>query len=103
MSDEPVITDNPEQSRYEAHLDGVYAGRADYELGDDVIAFTHTVVEPQFEGRGVAGALVRTALDAVRADGTRQVVPQCPYVKVWIEKHPDYLDLVYGAPTHVAD
>ncbi|GAB3580430.1 GNAT family N-acetyltransferase [Calidifontibacter terrae] len=100
---QPIVTNNPQQSRYEAHVDDAFAGRAEYELGDGLITFTHTIVEPQFEGRGVASALVRTALDDVRSDGSRQVLPECPYVKAWIEKHPDYLDLVYGAPTHLSD
>ena len=34
------------------------------------------------------------ALDAVRADGELKVVPLCPFIKKWIDKHPDYQDLV---------
>jgi predicted GNAT family acetyltransferase len=88
-------SNNPEQSRYEAHADEVLAGFAAYELkGDNVIVFTHTEVDDAFEGKGVAGALARFALDDVRADGARLVVPRCPFIRAWIEKHPDYQDLV---------
>ena len=56
--------------------------------------FTHTEVFDAFEGKGVGSALARGALDAVRADGTRQVLPRCPFIRGWIERHPDYQDLV---------
>ena len=93
MSD-VTVTDNRDENRYEAHVDGEPAGFADYELREDVIVFPHTEVDPAFEGRGVASALVRHALDDVRARGERRVVPTCPFFRRWIEKHPDYEDLV---------
>jgi len=89
-----VVTDNRDELRFEAHVDGELAGFAAYELADDLIMFTHTEVDDAFEGHGVGGALARGALDAVRADGTRQVLPRCPFIRGWIEKHPDYQDLV---------
>ena len=55
--------------------------------------FTHTEVDPRFEGQGIATTLVQGALDAVRASG-RDVVAFCPYVKAWLGRHPDYQDLV---------
>lgn len=96
MSD-VVVTDNPSHQRYEAHAAGRLAGVAEYVRTDDVIVFTHVEVHPAFEGKGIGSALARFALDAARADGTRRVVPQCPFVRSWIGKHPDYQDLV-GAP-----
>ena len=38
-----------------------------------------------------------TTLDDVRARGSLRVVPRCPFIRSWIEKHPDYADLVHGA------
>jgi predicted GNAT family acetyltransferase len=93
MSDVQV-TDNPGESRYEAHVDGELAGFAAYDTGDDLIVFTHTEVFDAFEGKGVGSALARGALDAVRADGSRKVVPRCRFIRGWIEKHPDYQELV---------
>lgn len=93
MSD-VTVTNNPEQNRYEARIDGELAGFAEYRLSDGLITFTHTEVDPSFEGKGVGGALARSALDDVRADGSRKVKPLCPFIKGWIEKHPDYSDLV---------
>lgn len=94
-----VVTNNDSASRYEAHLDGQLAGFAEYRLGDDAILFTHTEVDPQFEGKGVGGALARLALDDVRAEGSRRVVPLCPFIKAWIGRHPDYQSLLEPPPT----
>jgi predicted GNAT family acetyltransferase len=93
---------NPDQSRYEALIDGVVAGFAVYQLTDEIIAFTHTEVDPAYERRGVASAIARFALDDVRRDGSRHVLPLCPFIKEWISRHPDYFDLVYDAPTTTA-
>ena len=90
------VTDNPRRSRYEARIDGTLAGFAAYDLADDRIVFTHTEVEPQYEGRGVGSALAQAALDAVRAEDTRRVVPRCLFIKGWIDRNPDYADLVGG-------
>lgn len=88
------VRNNPEQHRYEAVVEDEVAGFAAYELAEGRITFTHTVVEDRFEGQGVGSALARSALDDVRADGTRAVRPQCSFIKGWIDKHPDYADLV---------
>lgn len=93
MSDVEV-TDNPEQHRYEARVDGELAGRAEYHLTRSSIVFTHTEVDPAFKGRGVGGALARYALDDVRAKGEREVVPVCPFIHSFIDDHPEYADLV---------
>ena len=89
------VSNNPEKQRYEAHLDGVLAGYAEYMLTNELITFTHTEVDRKFEGKGVGSALVRGALDDVRAAGERKVLPLCPFVKGWMAKHADYQDLGY--------
>ena len=58
-----------------------------------MITFVHTETESEFQGHGVASTLVREALDDVRARGLR-VVPQCPYVRSFIDDHPEYQDLL---------
>ena len=99
---EVKVSNNPEERRYEAHLDGVLAGFAEYQLTDKLIVFTHTEVDRAFEGKGVGGALAQFALDDVRAQGTREVLPICPFIKAWIGRHPDYIPLVYGRPASPA-
>ena len=88
------VTDNPGESRFEARVGDELAGFAAYETAEDLIMFTHTEVFDAFEGQGVGSALARGALDAVRADGSRKVLPRCPFIRGWIDKHPDYQDLV---------
>ncbi|MFC5753975.1 GNAT family N-acetyltransferase [Actinomadura rugatobispora] len=87
------VTDNAEAKRYEVRVDGEPAGFAEYRLRPGKIVFTHTEVDGAFGGQGVGGALARGALDDARAKGLA-VVPLCPFIKGWIEKHPDYQDLV---------
>lgn len=89
-----TVRDNAEDRRFEAVDEtGVVAGFAAYRRSDHTITFTHTVVDDAFEGRGVGSTLVGAALDAVRDEGVR-VVPQCPFVAGYIERHPEYADLV---------
>jgi uncharacterized protein len=91
------VTDNADEQRYEAASDGTVAGFAEYKLARDLIVFTHTEVDQAFEGQGVGGELVRQALDDVRGRDLK-VLPLCPFVKAWIGRHPEYHDVVYGAP-----
>jgi uncharacterized protein len=92
-----TVTHNPDRSRFEAHLDGQLAGFAEYQQTHELYVFSHTEVDRSFEGRGIGGALARTGLDHVRAEGSRSVLPTCPFIKAWIDRHPDYADLLYSA------
>jgi predicted GNAT family acetyltransferase len=86
------IVNNKAESRYELAIEGRIAATY-YSLADGVITFIHTEVPPELGGRGIASKLIQGALDQVRADGLR-VIAQCPFVKAFIEKHPDYQDLL---------
>jgi predicted GNAT family acetyltransferase len=90
---QPLITDHPERSRFEVTLDGQLAGFADYRRVGGNLEFTHTKVDDRFEGRGIGSALIRYALDAARQQ-TMGVLPRCPFVRSYIERHGDYLALV---------
>ena len=90
-----VVTNNTERARYEVSFAGSPAGFADYILTDAMITFTHTEIDPAFEGKGLGSALVRAALDDVRSVGGRKVLPVCPFFKAWILRHRDYQDLLY--------
>jgi uncharacterized protein len=93
---------NESAHRYEAYIDDEQVGFAEYQLTDQLVIFTHTEVEDRCEGLGVGSALARAALDDVRAAGDRKVLPLCPFIKRWIAEHPEYQDLVYGAPRSTA-
>ena len=89
MSD---IVNNKAQRRYELEVGGHLAATY-YELADGVITFVHTEVPPELGGKGIGSKLIKGALDQVRADGLK-VIAQCPFVKAYIDKHPDYADLL---------
>jgi uncharacterized protein len=88
-----AIVDDPANNRYEATLDGAVAV-AEYVRRGSVIVFTHTEVPDAIEGRGVADALARRALDDARAAGVK-VVPRCPFFDVFMRRHREYDDLRY--------
>ena len=85
---------NDAAHRYEGTRDGEDVGLLDFICEDGQIVFTHAETFPQFEGQGVGSAIVRFALDQVRTEGGLSVVPRCPFVRDWIDRHPDYQDLL---------
>ncbi|HYH33125.1 MAG TPA: GNAT family N-acetyltransferase [Pseudonocardia sp.] len=91
--DHTTVLDVPEGSRFEVRVDGAAAGRAEYSVVPGAIRFTHTEIDDAYSGRGLGGTLVRGALDAARSRRLA-VLPECRFVRGWIEKHPDYVDLV---------
>lgn len=90
------VTDNIAQRRYELHVDGELAGIETYRIYNDTITFIHTEVFDAFSGRGLASHLIKHVLDDARVRGLR-VVPRCPLVAAYIERHPEYQDLVDSA------
>jgi uncharacterized protein len=89
MSD---VTNNEAEHRYELEVDGRLA-IAEYRLRPGRISFTHTEVPDALEGRGIGKKLVKAALDDARAQGLK-VVPICPFVKHYIDTHPEEQDLL---------
>jgi uncharacterized protein len=89
-----AVRENAEAGQFEIWVGDELAGRSVYEdRGDGVHAFVHTEVEPRFEGQGLAGRLVREALTVARERGWA-VLPECPFVRSYVEKNPDLIDLV---------
>ena len=87
------MTDNAGESRFELYDGDRLIGVAAYRLLDDTITFTHTQIDPEYEGQGAGSQLAREALDDSRARN-RQVVVHCPFITAWIRRHPDYADLL---------
>lgn len=87
------VIDEPDHERFALYADGELAGIAEYRRRPGVLAFTHTEVDPAYEGKGLGSVLARAALDQARAAGLG-VLPFCPFINGWIAKHPDYVDLV---------
>jgi predicted GNAT family acetyltransferase len=92
------IRDRPAESRYELYVDGARAGFMDYELHGDTFTALHTEIDPAYGGRGLASLLVTEVLDNVRDTGMA-LRPLCPFVRVFLKKHPEYDDLVTSKGT----
>ncbi len=89
-----VIEDHRFEQEFVTELDGHRAIAAyQFDENEGVITFTHTIVPHAIEGRGVASRLIRFALDSARDRGLR-VRPLCPFVRAFIERHPEYRDLL---------
>jgi hypothetical protein len=89
MSD---VVNNRAERRYQLAVEGHIAATY-YEIADGVITFVHTEVAPELGGKGIGSRLIKGALDQVRTDGLK-VIAECPFVKAYIEKHPEYVDLL---------
>ena len=88
-----AVADNTEARRYEARAGAEVVGFIDYRLAPGEIRLLHTEVDQEVEGEGVGSLLVARALDDIRRRGLK-VVPFCPFVAVFIKRHPEYSDLV---------
>ena len=86
------VIDNKAEAEFEL-LFGRHRAVAAYQMEEGTIVFTHTIVPKALEGRGVGSKLIRAALDSARDRGLK-VIPQCPFVAAFIEKHPEYRALL---------
>jgi predicted GNAT family acetyltransferase len=85
--------DAPERDRYELSIDGEVVGFTAYRARPGLIAFVHTEVDERLQGRRLGDRLVRFALKDARARGLA-VLPFCPFVKAFIERHREFEALV---------
>lgn len=89
----PTVRHAPDRSRYEIEVDGGTAGFTAYrDRGEQQRVFYHTRIYDAFSGQGLASRLVREALNDVRETG-RRIVPLCPYVKGFLDKHQEFADI----------
>jgi predicted GNAT family acetyltransferase len=91
---EVEVRDQPSAHRFEIWVGDELAGFARYQaLSGNRYAFIHTEIDPAFEHRGLAGQLIAQALATARERGW-SVLPKCPFVKAYLQSHPDQVDLV---------
>ncbi|MFH9488205.1 GNAT family N-acetyltransferase [Streptomyces halstedii] len=103
------IRDDREHRKLVAYEDGTAVGTIAYFVMDPApgaLVPVHTVVGPEYEGRGIAGALAREFYAMAGREGV-PVVPLCPYVVRWARRHPEQApeptdELVEGARRQLA-
>lgn len=87
-----AITHDAENQRFELRVNG-QRSEASYQLHGRSMHLVHTGVPPALQGHGIAARLVAAALDHARREGLR-VRPVCSYVRAYMRRHPDTLDLL---------
>jgi predicted GNAT family acetyltransferase len=93
MTVQSEVRENLAEHRFELWIGDELAGKSVYQGEGRTLPFVHTEIDPRFEGQGLGSKLIRASLDAVRERGA-SVLPHCPFVLHFIEKHDEYLDLV---------
>ena len=86
------VRQNSDLRRFEMDVAGGPA-LAFYQLADGVMTFTHTEVPAALRGCGIGSQMMHGVLQSVRAQGLK-VVPRCPFVANFIDRHPHYADLL---------
>ncbi len=87
------VKDNQAASRFEMASGGAVAFVEYRRAGDGRVALLHTEVPEALSGQGIGSRLVRGVLDALRAEGAK-IVPRCEFVAAYVERHPEYRDMV---------
>lgn len=83
------IANNEAERRWEVTIDGKVVAFADYRTRPGRVIFTHTEVNPDFEGRGIGSRLARAALDDAVARELR-ITLYCPFIRTYVDRHPEY-------------
>ena len=91
--DDLEFVENTATHHYEAKQDGSVVGFVEYRESNGVRLLTHTEVSEKLEGQGVGSRLVKFALESIKASGA-SLVPMCPFVAAYIQRHREYSDLV---------
>ena len=78
--------------RFEIERDG-HLAYLEYTLAGKVLQLIHSEVPADMRGQGVASELAHSALEWAREHGVKVDVI-CPSVAAYLEKHPEYADLV---------
>lgn len=91
-----TTTVNQEADRFTISVDGTVAGFTEIIDRDGRRTFPHTEVDDAFQGRGLASILIGEALEQTRTAGLR-IVPVCSMVASYVEKHPEFADVVDAA------
>jgi predicted GNAT family acetyltransferase len=95
VENEPELTvvNDERRGRYQVKQGDRPIAFSEYELEPGRIVFTHTVVRPEYEGKGIGSRLARFAIQDAQARGLR-ITPVCPFVRSYLRRHPEYEPIV---------
>ena len=88
------VRDNAAEHRYEIRVGNDVAFLKYFDTRRGPRSLIHTEVPPSLQGKGIAGRLVKAALDDAQTRGLR-IVPVCPFVKSYLARHPEYSDRIW--------
>ncbi|MFK7800955.1 MAG: GNAT family N-acetyltransferase [Anaerolineae bacterium] len=91
------VTDNVAQKRIEVNVDGVVAYLEYMPAGQNTV-ISHTEVPAELEGQGVGSVLVKHVLERLKSNNQKAIIT-CPFAIGYIQRHPEYLEVVFGYPT----
>jgi hypothetical protein len=97
MATPVTVERNEAKHRFEARVGLEVASLVYRDRTDGTLVLVHTEVPHALQGHGLAGQLAKTALEYARSSG-RRVVVVCPFVKGYLERHPEYRDLLLDPP-----
>ena len=83
---------NATQQRFELRV-GEALCVLDYRRFPGKLVIYHTEVPQPLERRGFAARMTRAALDFARSENL-QVEPRCPYTAAFMQKNPEFADLL---------
>jgi hypothetical protein len=93
-ADPPVLTLDEARKRYELRRGDTAIGFAEFtRVGSDTVMFSHSEVDPAYEGQGHGSRLAREVLEDVKRQGL-QVIPMCPFIAAYLRRHPELIDIV---------
>jgi hypothetical protein len=90
--DDAQVVDNPARQRFELTV-GDQIAFAEYRRRPGLLTITHVETPPSLRGGGVAARVMKGVLDHARASGDK-VAPLCPYAEAYVQRHPEYRNLV---------
>ena len=89
MADEIKISNNEQNLHFETLLDDGNYAFVEYRWHKTALVLMHTLVPEGHEGKGIAGALAKFALEYAKEKKLPLIV-YCPYVSAYMKRHPEY-------------
>jgi len=88
------IQHQPTQKEFVAEINGKKAV-LQYEIlsNGKELDYYHTFVPPEFRGQKIGEKIVKFALDYAKQNHY-QVIPSCPFVQIYIDRHPEYQTII---------